>query len=300
MKIKERLTFLMTANKILFLIFFSLSSVAWAQESRVFDSLTLKSNILEKEMAYTIYLPKGYESSKRKYPVLYLLHSLGGNQNSWIQGGDMQRITDNEIKEGSAAAMIIVMPDAERTWYVNSENHKYNYEDYFINELIPHIDKTYRSRPSKGYRAISGLSMGGFGAMLYALHHPDLFIASAAMSTATRTDNEIIEMSIVDYSIRYGQIISKIREGNSRITIFWNNNSLHYLVKDLKEDQKKLVGFYFDIGDDDFLFRGNSLLHIAMRDLNIPHEYRVRNGGHNWEYWKSGLPGVLSFVSQNF
>jgi len=290
----------MKANKILFLIFLILSNVAWTQESKVFDNLTLKSNILEKEMAYAIYLPKGYESSQRKYPVLYLLHGLGGDQNSWIQNGDMQRITDNEIKEGSTAAMIIVMPDAERTWYVNSENQKYKYEDYFINELIPYIDKTYRSRPSKRYRAISGFSMGGFGAMLYALHHPDLFIASAAMSTATRTDNEIIEMSIVDYSRRYGQIISEIREGTSRITKFWNNNSLHYLVKDLKEDQKKLVGFYLDIGDDDHLFRGNSLLHIAMRDLNIPHEYRVRNGGHNWEYWKSGLPDVLSFVSQNF
>lgn len=291
---------LMRTSRLLLLLFALLTQFIWGQESKVFENLTVKSSILKTEKAYAVYLPEGYESSLRMYPVLYLLHGAGGNHTSWIQGGDMQRIVDKAVENGEADPMIIVMPDAERTYFMNTKDREYQFEDFFFNELMPYIEKTYRCRPSKRYRSIAGLSMGGFGALLYALHRPELFNASAALSAAIRTDEEVIDMAEEDYLKRYGKMMGKLKNGESRITDFWNQNSIIFLVKQLKEDQKNLVHFYIDIGDDDFLYKGNDLLHTTMRDLNIPHEYRVRNGSHNWDYWRSGLPEVLKFVSESF
>ena len=287
-------------EKFFFLVVTLISNAVLAQESKVFDSLNFRSSILNKEKAFALYLPKGYESSQRRYPVLYLLHGGTGNQNDWIQKGELQRIADKAIEEGKSAPMIIVMPDAEMTYYMNNVGGKYQFEDFFIQELIPYIEKEYRCRTGKQYRAISGLSMGGYGSLLYAIHHPELFSVCAAMSPGIRTDEQINDMPHKDYLRRYGSGMGELKEGEPRITDFWKQNSILYLVKQMKEEQKKLVRFYIDIGDDDFLYEANSLLHISMRDLNIPHEYRVRNGSHDWEYWRSGLPDVLTFVSESF
>jgi len=277
-----------------------ISYVVLAQESQVIDSLTFKSNILKKEKAFALYLPKGYESSQRKYPVLYLLHGGTGNQNDWIQKGELQRIADKAIEEGKAAPMIIVMPDAEMSYYMNNASGKYQFEYFFMQELIPYIEKKYRCRTEKRYRAISGLSMGGYGSLLYAIHHPELFSACAAMSPGIRTDEQIVEMPHKEYLRRFRSAMGELKEGEPRITEFWNQNSILFLVKQMNEEQKKMVRIYIDIGDDDFLYKANSLLHVSMRDLNIPHEFRVRNGSHDWEYWRSGLPDVLAFVSESF
>ena len=287
-------------EKFFFLVVTLISNAVLAQESKVFDSLNFRSSILNKEKAFALYLPKGYESSQRRYPVLYLLHGGTGNQNDWIQKGELQRIADKAIEEGKSAPMIIVMPDAEMTYYMNNVDGKYQFEDFFVQELIPYIEKEYRCRTGKQYRAISGLSMGGYGSLLYAIHHPELFSACAAMSPGIRTDEQINDMPHKDYLRRYGSAMGELKEGEPRITDFWKQNSILYLVKQMKEEQKKLVRFYIDIGDDDFLYEASSLLHISMRDLNIPHEYRVRNGSHDWEYWRSGLPYVLTFVSESF
>jgi len=279
-------------------LFFSYS--VWAQESKALDSLIIKSTILKKNKKFAIYLPKGYESSRQKYPVLYLLHGGQGSQSDWIQKGEVQLIADKEIDDSNAAPMIIVMPDAEATFYMNNVNGKYQFEDFFFKELIPYIEKNYRCRAEKQYRAIGGLSMGGFGSLLYSIHQPEIFSACAAMSAAVRTDEEINEMPHKDYLRRYGTAMGELKEGESRITEFWNQNSILYIVRKMPEEQKKAVRFYLDIGDDDFLYKSNSLLHISMRDLKIRHEYRVRNGEHNWEYWRTGLPAVLAFVSESF
>jgi len=288
-------------NKCLFIIVILLFPFSiWAQESKAFDSLIIKSTILKKDKKFAIYLPKGYESSRQKYPVLYLLHGGQGSQSDWIQKGEVQRIADKEIGDNNAAPMIIVMPDAEATFYMNNVNGKYPFEDFFFKELIPYIEKNYRCRSEKKYRAIGGLSMGGFGSLLYSIHQPEIFNACAAMSAAVRTDEEINEMPHKDYLRRYGTAMGELKESERRITGFWNQNSILYIIRKMPEEQKKAVRFYLDIGDDDFLYKGNSLLHISMRDLKIPHEYRVRNGEHNWEYWRTGLPAVLAFVSESF
>ena len=280
-------------------LFFYLGSVLSAQESQVFDNESFHSEILKKEKFYSIYLPPGYDQSTQKYPVVYLLHGYGSakqKHQNWIKHGDLQKKVDSAISIGRISPLIIVMPDAEMTYYMNNVNGDYAIEDFIIKELLPYIDKKYRSYGEKKYRAIVGLSMGGFGAMLYSLHHPELFSACAALSPAIRTTQEIIDMPHDQYLNRYRSAVGNIEEGADRITGFWRSNDLLYLVKNMPEDQKGQVRFYFDVGDEDFLYNGNSLMHILMRELNIPHEYRVRDGGHNWEYWRSGLEDALEFL----
>ena len=277
-------------------------SAALAQESRVLESLTLKSQILKKEMKYSLYLPAGYDSSQRRYPVLYLLHGGGGNDSDWIQLGNMQAITDASVRAGQSDAMIIVMPDAEMTFYLNHLRGEYNYEDYFIKELLPHIDKTYRTRAEKRFRSITGLSMGGFGSLLYSLHHPELFQSCYAMSAAVRTEEEINKLTLPEFQRRYKTALGEMKDGDARknkeFWDFWRQNSILDLMKNLSDKQKNAVRFFLDCGDDDgALYRGNSLLHVLMREQSIPHEYRVRDGAHTWEYWRTGLPEALRFIS---
>ena len=305
--LKNMIFFNIKANALLFFILagFYFPSNILAQESLVFDTPTLKSQILGKGKHYSIYLPPGYSSSERTYPVVYLLHGGGqgpvvNKHKSWIQHGDLQRIVDSAIHKGTLSPMIIVMPNAEMTYYMNNINGDYQFEDFFIKELIPHIEQNYRCRTEKRYRAIAGLSMGGFGALLYSLHHPTLFSASASLSGAVRTDEQINALSHQQFLRRFQIALGKIKEGEERITDFWNSNSILYLIENMTEEQKNQVQFYIDIGDDDYLYKGNSILHIMMRDANIDHEYRVRDGGHNWEYWRSGLEDALSFINSNF
>ena len=282
-------------------LFLLLSFQGFAQESNVFENLIVRSNILKKEMKFALYLPAGYETSDRRYPVTYLLHGGGGNHTDWIQLGNMQQIVDKGTREGSMAPMIVVMPDAEMTYYMNNAQGNYQYEDYFIKELLPHIEKNYKVRAGKDNRALAGLSMGGFGSLLYALHHPELFAACSAMSAGVRTDEEINQMTQPEFLRRYRSALGEVKEGEKRITDFWNQNSILYLLQHLPEAQKKAVRFWLDCGDDDeLLFRGNALLHIALREQKVPHEFRMRNGGHTWEYWRTGLPDALGFVSRSF
>ena len=278
------------------------SSVVFAQESRVFDNETFRSQILKKEMKFAVYLPAGYDTSQRRYPVLYLLHGGGGNHTDWIQLGNMQSIVDTSVRTNQSDPMIVVMPDAAMTFYLNHIRGEYQYEDYFIKEFIPFIEKAYRCRAEKRFRSIAGLSMGGFGSLLYSLHHPELFQTCYAMSAAVRTDEQINQMTLPEFQRRYQSALGEIKVGESRgnkdFWDFWNQNSILYLVKNLPEKQKEAVRFFLDCGDDDSsLYAGNGLLHNLMRDLKIPHEYRVRDGGHTWDYWRSGLPEALRFVS---
>ena len=287
-------------TKIILLLFLFLPALCWSQESKVFDNLTIKSSILKTDKKFAVYLPAGYESSQRSYPVVYLLHGYGDNQTGWVQFGDVQAIVDKGIKEGKITPMIIVMPDGEKTFYMNDAKGKYAFEDFFIKELIPHIEKDFRCRTEKEFRAIAGLSMGGFGSLLNALHHPDLFSTCVAFSSAVFIDEDIVKMSQAEYSNMFSKIMNDLKEGEPRINDFWNQNSILYLMKNMPEDKKKAVRFWIDCGDDDFLYKGNCNLHILMREQNIPHEFRTRDGSHTWEYWRTGLPDALSFISQGF
>ncbi|MCK5138120.1 MAG: esterase family protein [Bacteroidales bacterium] len=284
----------MKKNCLLFILVL-LIRLASAQTGRVFDNLYFNSDILDMERNYAIYLPPDYETSQRSYPVLYLLHGRGDDHTGWVQFGEVQFITDYMIDIGSATPMIIVMPDANsgQRGYFNDLDDNWRYEDFFFEEFIPFIEKKYRIKSEKRFRAIAGLSMGGGGTFMYALHHPELFSSACPLSA----DAGSLSMGELDgYLTRNGWKLSS----EEKMEAWYKQHSALELIKDMPEDQKKSVRWFIDCGDDDFLFEGNSLVHIAMRKKEIPHEFRIREGDHNWTYWRESLPEVLSFVSEAF
>lgn len=275
-------------------LFFFMSANLFAQSGKVFDNLSLPSKILKSERKFAVYLPPDYETSDRSYPVLYLLHGGGDDQTGWVQFGEVLNITDKAIHEGTASPMIIIMPDANtgRRGYFNDPKGDWNYEDFFFKELMPYVEKKYRIKSDKRYRAVAGLSMGGGGSFVYALHHPEMFSSACPLSASTgplTLDEAKKQLIKNDPNV-----------ADSTVTNYYNRESVLALVNNIPEDQKKAVRWYIDDGDDDFLYEGNALVHIAMRKKEIPHEFRIRDGGHNWTYWRESLPEVLAFVSQGF
>lgn len=272
-----------------------LSSLIYGQSGQVLDNLSMTSKILKMERKYAIYLPPDYETSRRSYPVLYLLHGGGDDQTGWVQFGEVLHITDNAINQGKATPMIIVMPDANmgQRGFFNDIKGEWRYEDFFFQELIPFVEKQYRIRTEKQYRAVAGLSMGGGGSFMYALHHPEMFSSSCPLSASVGPLTR--EEARNDYERRGYKDFT-----DAQFEAYYNHYSVLPLLDSMPADQKKAVRWYIDCGDDDFLYEGNCLVHIAMRKLDIPHEFRIRDGVHSWVYWRAALPEVLSFVSDAF
>ena len=276
-------------------LFIGVMVMTQAQTSKVYDNKSIPSKILKSDRKYAIYLPPGYETSERSYPVLYLLHGATDNHTGWVQFGEVQRIADKAIMDGIATPMIIVMPDGDtgQMGYFNSIAGDWNYEDFFFQEFLPTIEKTYRIKSDKRYRAIAGLSMGGGGSFMYALHHPELFSSACPLSAY------IGPLSLDEAKAGIKKSHPEITDEAKIKTYFERHNALE-LIKLIPDDQKKAVKWYIDCGDDDFLYEGNCLVHIAMRKKEIPHEFRIRDGAHNWTYWRDALPTVLGFVSETF
>lgn len=273
-----------------------ISATLFGQTGKVMDQLSMPSKILKMDRKYAVYLPPDYETSQRSYPVLYLLHGAGDDQTGWIQFGEVLRIADQAILSGQATPMIIVMPDANtgQRGYYNSIDGNWRYEDFFFQEFVPFVEKQFRIKGEKRYRAISGLSMGGGGTFIYALHHPDMFSSACPLSAATGSVSP--ETSVSDFRKRQPESTA----ADADILAYYYKNAALPLIDSIPESQIKSVRWYIDCGDDDFLYEGNALVHIALRKKDIPHEYRVRDGGHNWTYWRTSLPAVLGFVSDAF
>ena len=252
---------------------------------------SVKSEILGVEKRYAIYLPEGYESSGERYPVLYLLHGATDTYMAWPEKGDMMRIADETIAAGSARKMIVVMPDAsgigernagEKMGYFNVKN--WHYEDFFFGEFLPYIDQTYRTIASKEGRAISGLSMGGGGATVYAQRHPEIFQASYSTS------------GLLDL---YDQLVQKPRPYYDIIWL-WSveqTSPVDFLRRATPEQVALLrtVRWMLDCGDDDRLIKTNLDYVIEMKQAGIPVEFRIRDGKHNWVFWRESLPQILQF-----
>lgn len=259
----------------------------------------IKSEILGKDVAYTIYLPYNYSTS-RTYPVVYLLHGYTDDNTGWLQFGEVNRYADKAIAEGTIPPMIIAMPDGGTSWYLNSYDGKEKYEDFFVKEFIPHIESKYNAKKEKRYRGIAGLSMGGYGTMLYAVKHPELFAACAPLSAAIYDDETLATTPDQRYEAVFGQLFGRNLKGKDRLTKTWYDNSVLKLVETKPADDLKKVRYWIDCGDDDFLTKGNSLLHILLTDKKVPHEYRVRDGGHTWTYWRTGITDALKFIGDSF
>lgn len=279
------------------MIFLFLPLLLMAQGGKVFDHLSMHSKILKMDRQFAIYLPPGYDEAGRSYPVLYLLHGAGDDHTGWIQSGEVKHIADKAIAEGKATPMIIVMPDAsgDKKGYLNRPDDDWNYEDFFFEEFMPYIEETYLIKTEKRFRAIAGLSMGGGGTFYYALHHPELFSSACPLSASCgpiSMDNPGVYWA--PKGAEWENLEDSVKQDKLERT------SVYYIVNNMETDQLKSVRWYIDCGDNDFLYEGNSMVHIAMRKKGVPHEYRVRNGAHTWTYWRTALPEVLQFVTTSF
>jgi len=266
----------------------------------VTEGLKLRSKVLGQDVAYAVYVPPDYASSLRRYPVVYLLHGYTDDESGWIQFGEVGLAADRAIVAREIPPMIIVMPDGGVSWYVNDSADKVRWEDMFVQELIPHIDATFRTRPAREFRGIAGLSMGGWGTLVHALRHPELFSACAAFSAAVWPDEEIAGMKQDTWDKVLGPVFGAGLAGQGRLTPRFREINPLDLARSLPEDSLKKVRYYIDCGDDDFLIRGNCALHLLLADRKIPHEFRVRDGGHAWTYWRTGIVDGLRFIGEGF
>lgn len=284
---------------IVFLMVLSTTSVCAQNNARIIESLSMNSAILSQDVKYSIILPEDYYTSKKSYPVVYLLHGLGDNESSWLEYGQVSRIVDAAVKNKEIIPMIYVMPAGYRNYYVNDYAGKFRYEDMFIKEFVPFIDKQYRTIADKNHRATLGYSMGGFGALVLPLRNPDVFTVSVPLSISVRTDAQYMTEDASGWDDQWGRLFGAVgTTGAERLTDYYKQHSPFHIFA--KDDVSKLTGLkiFIDNGDDEgTLCRSNEELHMLLRDRNFPHEFRVRDGGHSFTYWRDALPNGLRFIS---
>ncbi|HSC44654.1 MAG TPA: alpha/beta hydrolase family protein [Candidatus Acidoferrum sp.] len=258
---------------------------------------SVDSKILARPVNYCVVLPPSYDSAAtRKYPILYFFHGLGDNEQMFIHGGAFNLVQDLWERK-QIGDFLIVTPDAAATFYINSRSGKVRYEDFLLQEFFPAIEKRYRTAAGRSNRAVSGVSMGGYGALHLAFRHPELFAAAGAHSPA------LFEQipAFVAPSTRSGMRSRVLGEtfGDPPDPAFWQRNSPLTLAR-----KSALTGLkiYFDCGDhDDFGFEeGARSLDKTLSDRHIPHEAHIYPGRHDWQYFAEHLPASLEFHSRIF
>jgi S-formylglutathione hydrolase FrmB len=264
------------------------------------EGLTIDSQVLGKPVRYTIYLPYDYETSTRSYPAIYMLHGNRADDTSWVCFGEANLTADENISTRTVPPVILVMPDGGSSRYINNHDRSVCYEDFFFQEFIPEIESQYRIKPQKWFRGILGLSMGGYGALVYALKHPDLFCACVAFSASIYTDEMIISMTDEQWSSNRASAHGAGLKGESRLTEHYKSYDPFRLIQNADPETLKTVKLYLDCGDKDFRNDGCATFHILLRRKKVLHEYRVRDGGHTWSYWRSGLGDGLKFIGNTF
>jgi enterochelin esterase-like enzyme len=269
---------------------------------RVMEGLAMASDVLGQEIRYSVVLPQDYYRSRKSYPVVYLLHGLGDDESSWLEYGRITQVADDAVSKREIVPMIYIMPQGFRNYYVNDYAGLFLYEDMFINELVPHIDKTYRTIPDSLHRAVMGYSMGGFGALMLPARHPDVFSVSVPLSISVRTDAQYMVEAASEWNDQWGRLFGGVgKTGEERITTYYKQYSPFHFFNKANAQAFRYLRLFIDNGDDEYtLCRSNEELHILLRDLNIKHEFRVRNGGHSFTYWREALPNALRFISNAF
>lgn len=211
-----------------------------------------------------VYTPPGYEKGRDRYPVLYLLHGFGGNEGDWTNIGRAHRIADNLLAAGKTVATIIVMPnshavaaDAPPPNFDFARNST-QFHDDLMDDVIPLVEKTYRTRTDAAHRAISGLSMGGGHTLNVGLEHLDRFAWVAAMSSLVpaKTADSVDAAAV-----------------NRQLKLFW-----------------------FACGKSDDLFGLSQKLDAALTEKGVRHVWRVTEGAHTWLVWRENLVEVLPLL----
>jgi len=275
-----------------------LSSMFCFGQGRVLEAQSIKSAILGKEINYTVYFPTGYDESKRSYPVIYLLHGYGGDENVWVQYGLIDHFMDSAIEKAEIPPSIVIMPDGGQHFYINDFKGRSKFEDMFFQEFIPMVEKTFRIKKTMEHRAVVGNSMGGYGAFLYGVKHHDMFGSCVPLSAAIISLDDPMTKNPMWKGMAknlYGMDI----DSQNPDTGHWDANNPLKLIQAIPKDKLK-TRFYFDIGDDDFLYSGNAKAYVELRNIKVEHEFRINDGGHDWTFWRSSIPGFLKFIGQGF
>jgi len=243
-------------------------------------------------MPYRVVLPSGYKVSNEKtfYPVIYLLHGLTGHFNNWT---DSSKLSDYNSKHN----FIIVTPEGNNGWYTDSAtvaNDKY--ESYIIKELIPEIDKKFRTQTDRNHRVVAGLSMGGYGSIKFGLKYPEMFTLvgsfSGALGAASLTEKEVGTKGVIAESILgvYGAADSETRKQNDAFK----------LIREMPADKIRNLPFiYVDCGTEDFLFQSNRDFVNLLVEKKVRHEYRQLPGAHDWKFWDAQIQEFLE-LSEKF
>ncbi|SHJ90325.1 Enterochelin esterase [Roseomonas rosea] len=279
-----------------------------ALPGRIEEQRFAPSGVLGKEVRYSVYLPPDYDSAKRAYPIIYMLHGgEAGTDTDWFRFGRLNVLLDRLIGEGRIPAAIVVSPNGQRdeanrnnTYYMNDADGAFRWEDMFFEDFMPFIERTYRVISGREGRGIGGLSMGGYGALAYSMRHPGTFIGAAALSAAFRTDEQILTMDQPGYDRRYGKAWGMGLQGEARLNERYRDYSVLDMVDRLPPANIRSTRFHLDCGAEDRFFDGNAILHQKLRDKNVPHSFMIRPGLHNWDYWRSGSEGALLFLGKLF
>lgn len=284
-----------------FLFFAFFQSIA-GNELRIRESMVMHSRILNQDVNFSVCLPANYFDVEQSFPVVYLLHGLGDDETSWLEYGRISQYADKEIEKGEIVPMIFIIPDGYRTYYVNDYTGTFMYQDMFVNELVPYIDSIFRTVADKQHRATMGYSMGGFGALILHLKYPDVFGVSVPLSISVRTNEQYIIEEAPEWDEQWGKLFGAPGlKGAERLTQYYQRNTPFYLFEQMTPAEISKLNIYMDVGDKEHtLCRSNEELHILMKNKHIPHEYRVRDGGHSFSYWCSALPNALHYLSDTF
>ena len=270
--------------------------ISFAATGRI-ECNSLPSKILARPVNYCVILPPSYDADKtRRYPVLYFFHGLGDNEQTFIHTGGFNLVEDL-WERGQIGEFVIATPNAGASFYVNSHDGKTRYEDFLVQEFLPAIEARYRAKQGRANRGVSGVSMGGYGALHLAFHHPDLFSAVSAHSAAV-----IDKLPAFTAPTASGGIRSRVLGGtfgSPPDPAFWDRNSPLTLARSANLAGMKI---YFDCGDqDDFGFEtGATALDKILAARHVVHEAHIYPGRHDWQYFAEHLPASLEFHSRLF
>lgn len=266
---------------------------------RLQKNITLKSHILNQEIKYAVFLPKDYDSSNLNYPVVYLLHGMGDDESAWYMGGAISYYAD--VYTSQTVPIIYIMPQGFNTYWVNQDDGNFPYMKMLVNELVPTIDSKFRTIKDAQHRAVMGYSMGGYGALILPAKNPDVFKTGVILSMSFRTDQQYMAESQDGWNFQWGKVFGGIgATGTARLTDYYKTLNPFYFFKNPGDLSLNGQNYYFDCGDDEEnLSEPNDALHGLLRDLNIKHEYRVKNGAHTWDYWHEALPEALRYISNS-
>jgi S-formylglutathione hydrolase FrmB len=259
---------------------------------------SVRSRILGRSVAYCVLLPPSYDTQKaRRYPVLYFLHGLGENAQVLLNSGGWNLIQDL-WEQKQIGEFVVAAPDGGRSFYINSRDGRVRYEDFFIREFLPYIENHYRIRRGRRTRGITGVSMGGYGALRLAFRHPNLFGSVSAHSAAL-----IDKLPRAKLNSSEADVIARVLGGAFGTPFnrtFWNRNSPFTLVRN--GPRPTWLRIYFDCGtEDDFGFdKGARAFHKLLVSQRLPHEFHLYPGGHNWSYFAQHFPASLKFHSNAF